>query len=276
MGFEPHDDRFQDKPQEQWRIPVDEWARPLVYRPRQPEWWSDSGEWRLVKGVMRLQYRRHLQYLANTDSYKPNNPWGLDPNEREDGFQSMSRDEREEYKIICQQEMDKRVSGRTSSDTWQEGSGDLPRGWSIPEPGQDNPSLPNIPVEYAPDGTRVIIPARIGCYRLIAKATMEDEAQEPSPMVEAINCYRGWRNALRGAVAFCAQFCDGEVGCEVAHAPADRDLLEKLGELGQKYHLGHAIRSEVYRAAIAIKAHGVEGAEPVFREDRFAVHCDVS
>ncbi|MCP4193981.1 MAG: hypothetical protein GY768_25510, partial [Planctomycetaceae bacterium] len=87
--------------------------------------------------------------------------------------------------------------------------------------------------------------------------------------------YKSWRNAFRAAVALGAQFCDGEVGCESAYPPSDRVLLEQLEELWRKYHLGYALKPEVYRAAIAITAKEAR-SDPVFPEDRFAVECDVS
>ncbi|MCP4195061.1 MAG: hypothetical protein GY768_31055, partial [Planctomycetaceae bacterium] len=161
MGFEPEMEDFVDKPRNEWCIPVNEWAKPLVYRPRAPIWWSDPTMWKKVAEQMKLCQSLHDHYMKEIDSHRPNNPYNLDPEDRENLFQTMGRADRVDYKETRRKEPHG-VSGRTATDTWEDegdGRGDRPKGWSVPEPGVDNPTLPNAPVVYAEHGTRTIIPA---------------------------------------------------------------------------------------------------------------------
>ncbi len=48
MGFEPHIEDFDEKPETEHCIPVDVWAKPLAYKPRAPKWWSDPPTYKKV------------------------------------------------------------------------------------------------------------------------------------------------------------------------------------------------------------------------------------
>ncbi len=62
------------------------------------------------------------------------------------------------------------------------------------------------------------------------------EVAELESKALAANRYRAWRSALRAAVAFSAQFYNGETGFDTAYPPSDRQLLERLEELWSKHH----------------------------------------
>ncbi len=164
---------------------------------------------------MREYDRRHQRFIA--DECRLCTERGLDPDVIQESYQMYNREERKDIKQRARAWMDAGGSRKAMAGDCGEGTAGGctatggSSGWSVPDFGEGNPFLPQIPTQCTTDGRRIIIPADITCYPLLTLDSVPDDAWDALEGREllALSCYKKWRNALRAYVASFSQFCKG-------------------------------------------------------------------